>query len=132
MRGRHCPDIHQVPGTATHVGIRVYFSRFLLSFLVHVYIAATALLICHSGFFFYPVFNEYWNLFGSTIFALVSPNLAGLLAHQPINIISSHFGGYMLLFFQLTGIFLLCYSLFRVVRAITLRAFQFLQFLHPI
>lgn len=107
----------------------MYFSRFLLSSLVHIQIAATAVLICHGGVVFYPVFNEHWNLLGSGLFAHVSPHLAGLRVYQ---FTSPHFSSYALALFQFTGTFLLCYSIFRVVRAITLRAFQFQQFLHPI
>lgn len=132
MYERHSSDTPQVPGTTTHVGVQVYFSRFVLGFLVYTHIAAIAILICLGGVLSYPVFSKYWTTFGFTFFALVSPHLTGLYAYRPIDIISPYFGSYALLLFQCTGIFLLCHGIFRVVKAITLRAFQSVQFIQPI
>jgi len=107
--------------------VQVYFSRFILDFLVHGHIVATAIPMCLSGVFFYPAFNEYWKIFGFSFFALVFSHLPGLGAYQSIDTISPHFGSYALSLFQFTGIILFCYSIFRAVRAITLMAFQFLR-----
>lgn len=86
-----------------------------------------AILITHGVVRLYPVFDEYWNSFGSVASVFASRYLAGLRTHSLIDSLYSHFSSYAPRVFQFTGLIIFGYTIFRATGVIFSRVFTFLS-----